>query len=106
MVDFTMNGTLPELEGNRHRNLAPQGTYPCLGEDRWLTISVTGDDEWRVLCRVMDRDDLARDPRFTSHDGRRENHDILDGEITAWTARQEAAEEERLEKLRQKREEA
>lgn len=92
MVDFTMNGTLPELEGNRHRVLAPQGTYPCSGEDRWLTISVTGDDEWRALCRAMDRDDLARDPRFASHDGRRENHDILDGEITAWTAGQEAAE--------------
>ncbi len=96
MIDFTMNGTLPELEGNRHRVLAPQGTYSCSGEDRWLTISVTGDEEWRMLCRVMDRDDLARDPRFASHDGRRENHDSLDEEITVWTVDQDPAEAMRV----------
>ena len=92
MLDFTMNGALPEHEGNRHRVLAPQGTYACYGEDRWLTISVESDEEWRALCGAMGRDDLSRDPRFATRDGRRENHDVLDEQITAWTVEQDAQE--------------
>jgi hypothetical protein len=26
--------------GNRHPTRAPQGAYPCAGEDRWVAISV------------------------------------------------------------------
>ncbi len=92
LLDYTMNGTLPEHEGNRHRVLAPQGVYACAGVDRWLTISVEDDDEWRALCGTIGRDDLARDPRFATVDGRRENHDVLDEQITAWTVEQDARE--------------
>ena len=50
---------------------APQGAYPARGDDRWLALSVQSDAEWATLCRLMQRVDLASDPRFGSPAGRR-----------------------------------
>ena len=46
-------GQPPPRRGNREPGVAPQGVYRCLGDDRWLAISVTSDDEWIALCRVV-----------------------------------------------------
>src|SRR5262249_41913429 len=34
-------------DGNRGPVAAPQNLYACRGDDRWLALAVTGDDEWR-----------------------------------------------------------
>src|SRR5262249_15333890 len=44
---------------------------------------------WQALCRVLDRPDLAADPRLLATAGRRQHQDELDAAITAWTRRQE-----------------
>ena len=90
MVNYTMNGRLPEHQGNRHRVFAPQGTYRCLGDDRWITISVMNEQEWASLCKEMGRQELATDARFSSLEARRANHDALDAQIGAWTIGQDA----------------
>lgn len=90
ILDYTMNGRLPELEGNRDKVFAPQGVYPCQGEDRWIAVSVTSDDEWQALCRVMERPELAQDARYATLDDRRAAQDDLDAEIMAWTVLQDA----------------
>ena len=51
-MDYTMNGRNQSTLGNRHP-VAIQGCYPCLGEDRWVTITIAGDDDWRGLCQAM-----------------------------------------------------
>ena len=43
-------GGVAPRRGSRHAERAPQGCYRCAGEDRWIAISVTGDEEWRALC--------------------------------------------------------
>ncbi len=90
ILDFTVNGQVPERRGNRHPVFAPQGCYRCAGEDRWVAISVRDDDEWQRLARVMERLDLASDERFVQVEGRRTHHDLLDDEIGSWTAGREA----------------
>jgi crotonobetainyl-CoA:carnitine CoA-transferase CaiB-like acyl-CoA transferase len=87
LVDCQL-GIAPERLGNRDRSFAPQGLYPCLG-DRWLAISVRGDDEWAALCRLLGRDDLAVDRRFASAEDRRSAPDELDKIISAWTVTQD-----------------
>ncbi len=47
-------GAVAPRRGNRHAERAPQGCYRCAGEDRWIAISVTGDQEWRSLCEVAE----------------------------------------------------
>jgi crotonobetainyl-CoA:carnitine CoA-transferase CaiB-like acyl-CoA transferase len=87
-LDYLANGVNPEPVGNRHPfgGWAPHGIYPAAGDDRWVAISARDDDEWRALCSVMGRDELAADPRFATPDARLANQDALDDKISRWTA--------------------
>jgi crotonobetainyl-CoA:carnitine CoA-transferase CaiB-like acyl-CoA transferase len=83
------SGAEPAVHGNRHPHHAPQGCYACAGEDRWLTISVSGDEQWRELAGIIGGDALARDPRYATAADRREHHDHIDQLIQAWAAPQD-----------------
>lgn len=89
LLDFAMTGIAPEPRGNRDPEKAPQGCYPCRGEDQWLALSVRTEDEWRALCAVIERPDLAEAPRFRTRAARWTCHDELDAIIGAWTAQQD-----------------
>lgn len=84
-MEAVMTGTAPVPIGNRHPRFAPQGAYPCTGEDRWVTLTIASDDEWIALCDAIGRDDLASDARLATVEGRREHHDEIDDEIGAWS---------------------
>ncbi len=86
IMDAIANGRDGGRIGNRHPYRAPQGCYPALGDDQWIALSVGSDEEWRALCRLMGREDLAEDPRFTEILSRRRNHDEMDELISVWTA--------------------
>jgi len=77
----------PVHRGNRHPTWAPQGVYPCTGEEQWLALTVRSDAEWRVLCEEIGAPELAG---LTLAD-RRARHGELDARIAAWTETQEAA---------------
>ena len=83
-------GHAPGARGNRHPTMAPHGAFRCRGDDRWLAIAVTTDDEWRALCEVMARADLAADPRLTTSAGRKADEDRVDAQVGAWTRDREA----------------
>ncbi len=72
--------------GNRDPWRAPQGIYPCGGEEQWLAISVGDDEAWRALAAVIGRPELGRDPRFADVGERRRHHDDIDAILAAWTA--------------------
>lgn len=86
-VDHIANGTNPEPVGNRHPfgSWAPHGIYPCAGDDRWVAISVRGDEQWATLADIIGKARLASDSRFATHEARLANQDALDAEIADWT---------------------
>ena len=90
-LDHLANGTNPGPGGNRHPYgvWAPHGIYPCAGDDRWVAIAVRGDAQWRELCGVMGRDELAADARFATHEARLANQNALDEALAAWTRGQD-----------------
>ena len=96
ILDYQMNHRVREPMGNRDDWYAPHGLYHCAGEDRWVAIAVTNDEEWNSLCRLIQRLDLAADPRFVDAEGRRKCHDQLDVAITEWTIRHQDHEAMRL----------
>jgi crotonobetainyl-CoA:carnitine CoA-transferase CaiB-like acyl-CoA transferase len=71
--------------GNRHAWRAPQGVYPCDGADGWVALALETDDQWRSLCGVIGRIDLAGDATLATHAGRHAHHDRIDEAISAWT---------------------
>ena len=90
VLAYQMTGQEPERRGNRSGWYAPANSYRCAGEDRWVTITATNQDQWRSLAQAMDADGLADDPRFATKEARRENHDELDRIISEWTIGLEA----------------
>ena len=91
-MDYAMNGRNPQKWGNRHPSHAPFGCYPCLGEDQWVVINVTSEEEWRGLCVATANEGWLRDSRFVDEGSRRENADELDGLIGEWTQGQDKME--------------
>lgn len=84
-MDFTMNGRVQGVHGNRHRSMAPHGCYRCRGDDEWVAIAVGSDAEWRAFCKAMGSPQWAMDERFSTALGRWHNQDELDNRIQEWT---------------------
>jgi crotonobetainyl-CoA:carnitine CoA-transferase CaiB-like acyl-CoA transferase len=85
VLDYTLTGRVARPMGNRHPLRAPQGVYPCQGENLWVAISVGSDAEWHGLCRAIGQPGLAQDARFATALARHDNHTALDDILTAWS---------------------
>lgn len=92
LLDYTFNGRVQGRIANRHPSRAPQGVYPCAGQDRWVAISVADGGQFRALSEIIGHPEAGADPRFTTLTSRQAHHDLLDEMIAAWT-RNLAAEE-------------
>ena len=64
------------LEGGSPRALnAPAGVYPT--RDGWIMVTLVTEAQYRSLCRVIGRQDLAEDPRFADFARRSDVADLL-----------------------------
>ncbi len=43
----------PQPQGNRSDPHTPHGAWRCAGDDDWLSIAVTNDEQWRNLCAIV-----------------------------------------------------
>jgi crotonobetainyl-CoA:carnitine CoA-transferase CaiB-like acyl-CoA transferase len=89
ILDYQVNGHMAGRAGNRARDAAPQGVYPCAGDDNWCAIAVENDTHWSALRRVLGDPEWSKNPDFDSVTGRLENHDSIDEEIANWTRTQD-----------------
>ena len=64
LLDYSANGRIAPRVGNEDSAMSPHGCYPCAGDDRWITVAVATDEQWRSLCRVLNREDWLQDERF------------------------------------------
>ena len=85
ILDYQVNERSVTRIGNRSRFTAPQGCYPCLGEDAWVAIAVDTDEQWRALGRV-----LGSAANYSTNAARLAAHDEIDATLTAWTSSREA----------------
>jgi crotonobetainyl-CoA:carnitine CoA-transferase CaiB-like acyl-CoA transferase len=79
-------GEEPHRTGNDHPRMAPHGVYPAAGEDRWVSIAVASDGEWRAMAKLMGPQELAGDARFAAAAERHAKRAELDPIIAGWTA--------------------
>jgi crotonobetainyl-CoA:carnitine CoA-transferase CaiB-like acyl-CoA transferase len=87
------------LEGGTPRPLnVPAGTYRT--RDGWLMVTLVTESQYRRLCSVLDRADLAEDPRFADFARRADHAETLIEELRkvfpsdttdTWLARLHAA---------------
>jgi crotonobetainyl-CoA:carnitine CoA-transferase CaiB-like acyl-CoA transferase len=86
IVTWSAYGTLLERDGNRGAAGAPQGVYACAGHEQWVAVSITTDDEWHALVRVLGGPAWASDDALATGAGRRAAHDRIDDELAKWFA--------------------
>ena len=85
LLDCTVNERAQSRAGNTDVRFAPHGVYPAAGEDRWVAIACRDDNDWKNLCAVMWRDDLAGDTRFATMAQRLGRRDELDAIVRQWS---------------------
>ena len=89
IMDYTVNGRNVTRNGNRSQYFAPQGAYPCAGDDQWCTIAVDTEEQWKALQRAMGGPAWATEERLRSMEGRLAQHDTIDQHIGEWTKDQD-----------------
>ena len=85
-LEYGLTGQLRARRGNSHPGMAPHGCYPALGDDKWVTIAVREEEEWRAFCRVSGLTGLAADPRFSDLQSRLSHRQALDEIVARWTS--------------------
>ncbi len=76
---------LPVPEGNHHPLLCPFGMFPA--KDGFVTIAAHADQHFPILCRLIDRPEMATDPKNVTVQDRRANQDVIIAAVSAFTER-------------------
>ncbi len=85
-LDSLVNGREASRQGNRDPYMVPHGIFPCRGDDRWVAIAVSNEEEWQKFCQALEREEWLQDERFATLMARKDNEDELERLISEWTA--------------------
>ena len=75
--------SLPVPEGNHHPLLCPFGMFPA--KDGFVTIAAHADQHFPILCRLIDRPEMATDPKNVTVQDRRANQEAIIAAVSAFT---------------------
>lgn len=89
-LEALINREEPAPPGNRSREHAPHGVFPCIGDDRWIAIVARSDAEWAALCRVLGLTELLNRPGLATVPGRLAAVDEIELAIAERTAQFDA----------------
>ena len=92
VMEYSLTGKEQERVGNRDGRKAPHNMFHCLGDEKWVAISVETDAQFRALSRAAGHGEWADDARFVTAPARLENQDALEPLLQQWTAEREVAE--------------
>lgn len=74
-TNYLVGGSIPKRLGNAHPNIVPYQSFATA--DGHFILAVGNDLQFRSLCRILAREELADDERFASNKGRVANRDTL-----------------------------
>lgn len=95
VAEYHKTGFVRQRSGSRLPKIAPSNAYPTKNGE--ILIAANQDTVFKRLAAVMDRPELAEDPKFRDHVSRGENELELDELIGQWSSGFDAG--ELLEKL-------
>jgi len=85
LIRFQLCGEKAEPCANAHPKMAPHGTYPAAGNDRWIAISVRHDEDWQALVDVMGFPEWACAEALTRTQDRLRCRDQIDHHLSEWS---------------------
>lgn len=88
-MNYLVGGQVPQPMGNAHPNVVPY--RPFRASDGHVIVAVGNDGQFRALCQVLGRPDLAADPAYASNSLRVANRVELEAALEAEIAARPAA---------------
>jgi len=85
IVDYSMNKRIQPRRGNHHPSIAPHGYYRCKGDDLWVSIAVSSDEEWRQFVKAIGEPPWTMDEKFKDSLSRWHHREELDKLVEDWT---------------------
>jgi len=76
---YTIDGVIPGPLGSAHPSISPFQAFKT--KDDWIIVAIGNDSLWSKFCKILEREDLQNDPRFSSNPARTENIKTLAGII-------------------------
>ena len=84
-MDYAMNERVGKPVGNRDNVMAPHGCYRCQGEDKWVAIAISNEQEWAAFSNAIGNPDWTKREDFNDELSRWKNQEQLDKLIEEWT---------------------
>jgi len=85
VMEYAMNQRVMGFQANLSPWMAPHNNYRCKGDDKWVSIAVKTEEEWRSFCRAIGGPPWTKDERFADLPGRLRHREELDRHISEWT---------------------
>ena len=85
LPEYSKFGAIRQPSGASMPGIAPTNAYLCK-DGKYALIAGNGDSIYKRLMEMIDRADLANDPKLARNTGRAENSDLIDAAISAYTA--------------------
>ena len=85
LPEYSKFGAIRQPSGASMPGIAPTNAYLC-NDGKYALIAGNGDSIYKRLMQMIDRDDLANDPKLARNAGRAEHADLIDAAISAYTA--------------------
>jgi crotonobetainyl-CoA:carnitine CoA-transferase CaiB-like acyl-CoA transferase len=85
VLDFQANNREFKAKGNKSDYASPHGIYRCKGDDRWVAIAVTNDDEWNDFVKAIGTPKWTQSKKYASAADRLKYSDELDKLVESWT---------------------
>jgi crotonobetainyl-CoA:carnitine CoA-transferase CaiB-like acyl-CoA transferase len=81
LIEYQLTGDRSERIGNTDENFYPHGVFKAFGNDSWVAIAVTDQDQWKTLAKIVD---APADLMGLDTDERRLRSDVVEKLINAW----------------------
>ncbi len=85
LPEYSKFGAVRQPSGASMPGIAPTNAYLCK-DGKYALIAGNGDSIYKRLMEMIDRADLANDPKLARNAGRAEHADLIDAAISAYTA--------------------
>lgn len=91
VTEFALHGRVPEMFGTLHEYKSPHGHYRAAGDDQWIAISVSNDEQWRTLVQILGMSAWISAESFSTVKARLVNRAALDEALEQETRKYEAS---------------
>jgi len=84
VMEYSMNKNTLSTSGNVNNLMAVHNNYRCKGDDKWVSIAIFTEEEWKKFCKAIGHPSWTKNEDFADGYKRSLNRKKLDKLIGKW----------------------